>query len=82
LSSLPAVANTRAPAWWASCTAADPTPPAAAWITAVSPRASRPRSNSANQERWNGKKTAAASASGMSAGISKAHAAAQTACSA
>ncbi len=44
-----AVARTRAPSQRAICTAAWPTPPAAAWIKAVSPRCSRPHSISPYQ---------------------------------
>jgi diketogulonate reductase-like aldo/keto reductase len=39
----------------ASCTAAEPAPPAAAWISTASPWRSSARSNSPSHARWNGK---------------------------
>jgi len=50
-SEVPAVAMTLAPATRASCTAADPIPPAAAWIKTVSPAASFSLSNRASQDK-------------------------------
>ncbi len=64
------MAITRAPAARASCTAAEPTPPAAACTSTVSPACSPPRSWSPSHARWNGKKNAAAPVSSSDAGAS------------
>ena len=81
-SSVPAVANTFAPACLASWIAADPDPPAAAWINTLSPACSSARSKRPSHARWNGKYSAAASGSGIASGISNAETTGQIAYSA
>src|SRR6185312_15997722 len=67
----PASAITWAPAARTSCTAADPTPPAAAWISTVSPGCTPARRNSDRAARWKGMRTAAAPGSGTDSGMGK-----------
>jgi hypothetical protein len=67
-SSLPAVAITVAPARFASCTAAIPTPLAPAWIKTVSPFWSRPNSKRQSSAVPNGIGTHAATSTASPSG--------------
>jgi hypothetical protein len=64
-----AVPYTSAPSQRATCTAAVPTPPAAAWISTLSPGPTRPRSTSAYHAVRNANGTPAATVSDRPAGV-------------